>query len=251
VLFSHGGGQRPGTPWLHRETLLHLARQGYVVVAPFHPGAPAPIIARPRQMRLSLDAVAADPRFAPRLDRARMAMVGYSFGGAVALISAGAAPDLARLSAYCREQPGDRRACGGIPLDASWDHLPVRRSADVLPLRAVVLLDPFGALFSRESLAGVTVPALIYHARQSDLRVAGNARAVAEGLPRPARHLDVAGSHFVFADVCPPDLAAVAQELCRDPPGADRAAVLRGVRAEIARFLGEHLGEGFSPRRFE
>ena len=38
VLFSHGGGRRPGTPLGHGDLLLHLARQGFIVVAPFHPG---------------------------------------------------------------------------------------------------------------------------------------------------------------------------------------------------------------------
>ena len=38
VLFSHGGGRGPGTPLVHRDLLLHLARQGFIVIAPFHPG---------------------------------------------------------------------------------------------------------------------------------------------------------------------------------------------------------------------
>jgi predicted dienelactone hydrolase len=249
VLFSHGGGQRPGTPWLHRELLLQLAREGYVVIAPFHPGAPAPIVARPRQMRLALDAVAADSRFAAQLDRSRIAMMGFSFGGAVALISAGGMPNLARLSAYCRDV-ADRRACGGIPTDNSWANIPPRRSADVLPLKALILLDPFGALFDRDGLASLDMPVLIYHALRSDLRIEGNAQAVAGALPRPPRHLNVPGSHFVFVDPCPPDLAAVARELCADPPGVDRAAVHRDVRREIAEFLRQHLQPDFSPARF-
>ena len=48
VLFSHGGGRGPGTPLVHRDLLLHLARQGFIVIAPFHPGTAQPFVDRPR-----------------------------------------------------------------------------------------------------------------------------------------------------------------------------------------------------------
>ena len=54
VLFSHGGGG-PGTPLGLADFLLHLARQGLIVVAPFHPGTERPFVERPRQIRKALD----------------------------------------------------------------------------------------------------------------------------------------------------------------------------------------------------
>ena len=45
-------------------------------------------------------------------------MIGFSFGGAVTLITAGAVPNLAHLSAYCRNNADDRRACGGVSVDS-------------------------------------------------------------------------------------------------------------------------------------
>src|SRR5690349_8665006 len=42
VLFSHGGGRGRGTPVVHADLLLHLARQGFIVVAPFHPATERP-----------------------------------------------------------------------------------------------------------------------------------------------------------------------------------------------------------------
>jgi predicted dienelactone hydrolase len=48
VLFSHGGGSGPGTPLVHGDLLLHLARQGFIVIAPFHPGTERPFVDRPR-----------------------------------------------------------------------------------------------------------------------------------------------------------------------------------------------------------
>src|SRR5215471_8526340 len=61
VLFSHGNG-RGGTPLVHGELLLDLARQGFIVVAPFHAGTEKSFVERPRQIHKALDAMLADPR---------------------------------------------------------------------------------------------------------------------------------------------------------------------------------------------
>ena len=238
VMSSHGGGRPPGTPLGHGNLLLHLARQGFIVVAPFHPGTERPFVDRPRHIHKALDSVLADPRFAKRADPDRVGMMGFSFGGAVTLIVAGANIDLAHLSAYCREHPDDTRACEGIVTDGSWAKAPPSpKSDDVLPLKALVLLEPYGAPFARNGLGSLDPPILIYAASQSDLRPEGNALALAKALPRPPQQVAVPGSHFVFVDPCSPILAARAPEACSDPPGTDRAAIHRRFRQEIADFL--------------
>ena len=90
VLFSHGGGRGPGTPLVHGDLLLHLARQGFIVIAPFHPASEQPFVDRPRHIHKALDSVLADPRFSNHADPDRIGMMGFSFGGAVTLIVAGA-----------------------------------------------------------------------------------------------------------------------------------------------------------------
>lgn len=238
VLFSHGGGRGPGTPLVHRDLLLHLARQGFIVIAPFHPASAQPFVDRPRHVHKALDAALADPRFTKHADRDRIGMVGFSFGGAVTLIVAGASIDLAHLSAYCRDHPDDSRACGGIATDGSWAKVPPsKKSDDALPVKALVLLEPFGALFERKGLGSLDLPILIYAASQSDLRPEGNALALAKALPRLPQQVTVPGSHFVFVDPCSPIMAAQAPDVCRDPPGTDRAAIHQRFRREIADFL--------------
>jgi predicted dienelactone hydrolase len=238
VLFSHGGGRGPGTPLVHRDLLLHLAREGFIVIAPFHPGTAQPFVDRPRQIHKALDSVLADPRFSKHADSDRIGMAGFSFGGAVTLIVAGATFDLAHLSAYCRDHPDDSRACGGIATDGSWAKVPPsRKSDDVLPLKALVLLEPYGALFAHTGLASLDQPTLIYSASQSDLRPEGNALALAKALPRPPQQVAVPGSHFVFVDPCSPILAVWAPQECSDPPGTDRAAIHQRFRREISDFL--------------
>jgi len=242
VLFSHGGGQRPGTPLGHGNLLLHLARQGFIVIAPFHPATERPFVDRPRHIHKALDSVLADPRFSDRADPGRIGMMGFSFGGAVTLIVAGANIDLAHLSAYCREHADDSRACEGIATDGSWAKVPPSpKSDDALPLKTLVLLEPYGAPFERKGLGSLDQPTLIYSASQSDLRPEGNALALAKVLPRPPQQIAVPGSHFVFVDPCSPILAARAPEVCSDPPGTDRAAIHQRFRREIADFLRANL----------
>jgi predicted dienelactone hydrolase len=236
VLFSHGNG-RGGTPLVHRELLLHLARDGFIIIAPFHPGIRQPFVNRPRQIRKALDSVLADPRFSPHADPGRIGMMGFSFGGAVALISAGAMTNLAHLSAYCHDHPDDPRACDGIPTDGSWANVPSRKSEDARPLKALVLMEPYGAPFERNGLASLDLPILIYFALQTDLRVEGNALALARALPRQPQQVAVPGGHFVFVDPCPPILEAQAPQVCNDPPGVDRVAIHERLRREISDFL--------------
>ncbi|HEX9522747.1 MAG TPA: dienelactone hydrolase [Reyranella sp.] len=237
VLFSHGGSG-PGTPLVHRDLLLHLAREGFIVIAPFHPGTGQPFVDRPRQIHEALDSVLADPRFSKHADPDRIGMVGFSFGGAVTLIVAGAMIDLAHLSAYCHDHADDSRACDGIATDGSWAKVPPsRKSDDALPLKTLVLLEPYGALFERKGLGLLDLPILIYSASQSDLRAEGNALALAKALPRPPQQVAVPGSHFVFVDPCSPILAIRALQVCSDPPGTDRAAIHQRFRREISDFL--------------
>ncbi len=165
-------------------------------------------------------------------------MAGFSFGGAVTLIVAGAMIDLAHLSAYCHDHADDSRACDGIATDGSWAKVPPsRKSDDALPLKTLVLLEPYGALFERKGLESLDLPILIYSASQSDLRAEGNALALAKALPRPPQQLAVPGSHFVFVDPCSPILAIRAPQVCSDPPGTDRAAIHQRFRREISDFL--------------
>lgn len=240
LLFSHGNG-RGGTPLVHAELLLDLARQGFIVVAPFHGNTDKPFVERPRQVRKALAAMLADSRFSQRADASRLAMAGFSFGGAVTLIAAGARVDLARLSGYCHDHPDDVRACDGIATDGSWAKVPpMSKSNDVLPLKALVLLEPYGAPFDPKALASIDLPALVFGASQTDLRLEGNALAVARALPR-SQQVVLPGNHFVFVDPCSPDLAAVAPEACADPPGTDRAAIHRRLERDISEFLGARL----------
>jgi predicted dienelactone hydrolase len=240
VLFSHGNGRTGGAPLIHHDLITSLARAGFVVVAPYHPGTLPALEARPRHVHKALNAVLADPRFTTQVDPARIGMIGFSFGGAVAIIVAGGVPSLVHLSDYCRNRSDDPRACDGVPSTA-----PPGASRpmppDALVVKALVLMEPLGALFDAAGLKAITAPTLIVRAAQSDLNASGNIFALAQGLPSPPKLATVAGGHFVFVGPCPAALVTEAPAVCDDAQGVDRVAIHRQVEAEIVSFLRQSL----------
>jgi predicted dienelactone hydrolase len=168
-------------------------------------------------------------------------MMGFSYGGAVALMVAGAVPDLAHLAAYCRGRTDDPKACDGVPTDGSLANFVGKRSPDALAMKALVLMEPLGALFDRNGLTSVDMPTLLYRAEVSDLKAEGNILALAAALPHPPRQETVPGGHFIFVDPCPPALEAESPAACKDAPAVDRAAVHRRVEVEIGDFLRRNL----------
>jgi len=184
--------------------------------------------------------VLADQRFATQADRTRLGIAGFSFGGAVALIAAGATPDLAHYFSYCRGRTDDPLACDGSDT-SDTSHLILGQAADVLPVKALVLMEPFGAPFERDALTAVRMPVLLYRAEHSELAAEGNIFALAAALPRPPRQETVPGGHFIFIDPCPPAVVEAIPAACKDAAGVDRAAIHLRIEAEMADFLRNNL----------
>jgi predicted dienelactone hydrolase len=245
VLLSHGGGTGGGTPLILRDISAALARRGFVVIAPFH--GKAGLASRPPQIKRALEFVVADPRFASHVDPTRLGMLGFSLGTAVALELAGAVPKVGHLLSYCAEHPGDAMSCDhapdgnnaaprGGPAATSGSGIPTP-----LPLKAIALMDPYAVLFQRPELVAVSMPVLIFRPNQSELPGEANATGLAASLPHAPQFQSIPGNHFVFADICPPALAAASPDVCRDPPGVDRAAIHEAVEAQIIDFFGKNL----------
>ena len=125
IVISHGTG---GSNLGHHDTAIYLARHGFVVATPMHPGdnfqdtsaygTDAQLFGRPRHVKAVLDAVVAHPVFGRVVDTARIGIVGMSAGGYTALVLVGGKPDFSKLGAYCREQPADPWVCGGRKSEA-------------------------------------------------------------------------------------------------------------------------------------
>jgi len=214
------------------------------VVAPFH--GRTRFADHPHQVARAFAVVQADSRLGPHVAAERVGMLGFSLGGAVALVLAGAVPDFAQLAAYCAAHPEDARSCGGGPAaDGSAAASPAllrapRPVPPALPLRGLVLLDPFAVLFGKNGLAGVQPPVLLVRPSGSALGE-DNVHSLTDGLPRPPELERVPGGHFVFVDACAPALRAEAPEICQDAAGVDRASVHSDVESAIVRFLRTNL----------
>ncbi len=114
ILLSHGfGGSARIMAWFGTA----LAREGYIVIAPDHPGNNSldPMTLggallfwkRPEDLATALHAAETEPLIREHLDLSRVGVSGFSAGGFTSLSAVGARVDLSRLLAFCKAQPTD------------------------------------------------------------------------------------------------------------------------------------------------
>lgn len=190
VLYSHGGG---GFRWVATFYTEQLASQGYVVVAPDHPGSTAldqlsgaavsreeNANVRPGDVTATLDAVLAtaadtnDP-LAGRVDASKIAVSGHSWGGYTSIASVAG-----HTNAIGTTTPDDR-------------------------IKGMILMAPYTEMLSDEELSNVDVPVLVVSSTLDESTpIAENTDRPAQLIPgRPLIRLDIeGGSHNSFTDVC-------------------------------------------------
>lgn len=273
VVVSHGSG---GGPWVHTDLARRLVAAGFVVAFASHAGdrsgddadaGPVSWARRPAEVSRAIDAVAADPRFAPLLALDRVGVWGQSAGGHTALSMAGGRWSPARFRDHCRAHIGeDFNACVGLAtrLSGGWaDGLkrwlalrvlglafgdPTEHAHDDPRVAAVVAGNPAAADFDPDSLARPRVPLGLVstrldrwlHARFHVDRILAACR------PRCEHLADLAdGGHGALLAPLPPRMDGLLQDLLGDPPGFDRAA-LAALDARVVDFFLRHLTGGRS-----
>lgn len=232
VVVSHGSG---GAPLTHRGLASHLARAGFVVLLPEHPGnnrnddslrgTAALLARRPRHVHALLDWVATSPTMLGRVDTTRLGIVGHSMGGYTALALAGGRP-----SAFPDESPDGR------------SH-PVEVTADPR-VAALVLLAPATPWFMEPgALAGVTAPILMLTGELDAQTPPFHARIVTEGAAAAdVTHREVPrAGHYAFLAPFPASMANPTFLPSQDPPGFDRVAFHEALYPEVEMFLARHL----------
>ncbi|CAO3444088.1 Probable lipoprotein signal peptide [Azospirillum argentinense] len=244
VVVSHGSG---GSAFGHADTAMALARRGYVVAAVHHrgnafdddrdAGTERMWRKRPAQLSATLDHLLAEPELADRLDGERVGALGFSAGGYTVLVAAGGVAELGRIAAHCRTPPVGERFC-----HLGNEETQARIEARDARIRAAVLMAPVGVPFSRDGLAGVTIPSRLYRAERDEQIAASQIEDLRDRLPVPPEYEVVRDAgHFAFMTPFPAAIAAEVGPPAQDPPGFDRAAFHERLNAEIADFFDRAL----------
>ncbi|WP_367717255.1 alpha/beta fold hydrolase [Nitratireductor sp. GISD-1A_MAKvit] len=256
-VLSHGsGGNMDAISWLSSA----LAQRGAMVLAVNHPGSTSGDSSPRRSMRLderaadlvaALDTLLEEPAFADRVDRSRIASLGFSLGGATALNLAGLRFDRDAYGGYCKRMGQKAQDCvflakGGVDFDA----LPQGFAADLREPRIgrAIAIDP-GMTYAAtmESTAQIDMPVLLINLgkehlfKAADVGPAGS--DLAARLPDAVLKTIAPAHHFTFLAECKPRGALLLAEekddpVCDDPEGADRAVVHKAIVDEIAAFAG-------------
>lgn len=232
IVLSHGNN---GTPWAYRHLAANLARAGFVVAMPEHPGNSrsdgslagtlANLENRPRHIARVIDAALADPVLSDRIDAARIGVIGHSIGGYTALCLAGGRP---WAGPPHHPTPDGRPAPVAVEPDAR--------------VRAIALLAPATFWFAPEgSLSAVTVPILLRAGERDAITPPFHAERVLRGVGSPQGRVDfkiVAGAgHFSFMSPFPPAMARADFPPSQDPPGFDRPGFQPLLLADVRDFF--------------
>lgn len=257
ILLSHGdGGNWRNQSWLASQ----LARQGYIVAAPDHPGTTSfnmdPIQAarlwqRPLDLSRIIDRLVADPTVAGRIDARRIAAIGHSLGGWTVAALAGARFDRAKFADECQKYPNPR-TCGAVS-KLGLDQPAIERDMRDQRIRAIVSLDlGLARGFTVQSLESMTIPALVIGAGIDigDLPVQLESGHLAEHLPETSSNLVVIDDamHFSFLQLCKAGAVERIEAetpgegiVCRDGTGQSRIAIHARVGQLISQFLARSL----------
>jgi predicted dienelactone hydrolase len=233
VILSHGSGSSPRA---YLALASELARHGFVVAIPEHPGNSVSdnsladtvenLANRPRHVRLTLDAVLADPPLAGRLASEQIALIGHSMGGYTALAVAGGTPWSGM----------------GQPISVTPDPR----------VKALVLLAPATSWFvPDDSLQHVSAPLLLLIGERDRITPRWHAQLLLDQLPAstPVTFRVIANAgHFSFLSPFPAALKAQGFPPAFDPEGFDREAFQSQLAREIREFLSRVLPSSGEPQ---
>jgi len=226
VVISHGGG---GWNIVYRTISTHLARNGYIVVAPEHyknnrndnelEDTTENLENRPRHISLTIDTLVSNPDFREHVSAIRVAIIGHSMGGYTALAIA-----------------------GGVPWTKDNQKVSVVRDPRI---SALVLLAPAAAFFIPEdSLKNVTLPILMLAAEHDPITPRWQDDVVLDGVPDRSkvtfRVIENAG-HLSFLSPYPDHLKRQGFFPAMDPEGFDREAFHEELPIELEEFLAKYM----------
>lgn len=255
IVMSHGR-----TAWFgaHYDTAAALADAGYIVAAVNHPGDNSfdhsraddlsVFLERPVDIKRLLDFMLGAWSDAPKIDRARIGLFGFSMGGYTGLVVIGSSPDFRKDLPGCE---GNRlRACEQL----RNNEIPSAPSVHDPRVRAAVIVDPGpGIFFPTESLKAVNAPIQLWSSdpklgAQYDSGCCG--LGIRNRLPsNPDFHLATGAIHVSFLAPCSRDEKEKPEfsRICTDAPGFDRVAFHKDFNSDVVAFFRTNLVDSGKP----
>jgi predicted dienelactone hydrolase len=243
IVMSHGSG---GSFEGHHDTALALAEAGFVVAAVTHtgdnyrdPSGFTRVENRPRHIKTLIDFMLATWSHHDLLDPARIGMFGFSAGGFTALVMVGGIPDMTLVLPYCVAHADEWPCRKAREYRAEPPQAPAAFIHDPRISAAVIAAPALGFTFSPEGLAGVKASIQLWRGDSDELLPhPRHAQNVYAGLPaKPEYRVVPNAGHFAFLAPCTPMAVSIAPEICRDPPGFDRAAFHREFNSAVVMFF--------------
>lgn len=239
-----------------------LAKEGFIVAAPTHPGNTGPdrsaaetmkLWLRPSDLSETLDVIEKNETFQPHVNVNRIGVLGLSMGGNTALSIAGARLDPELLANYCDTNDLNASLCdwvrlSGVDLHAMNKEAASRDNRDER-VGFVMVIDPVPAdVFAVESLSSISVPvALINLGKEGEIPLTAQAAHIAKAIPDATYEVIEDASHFSMFAECQPGAAEIAVEegieepICADGNGYSRNAIHAQLIDTIAAALNRAL----------
>ena len=250
VVISHGSASGSLT---HVNLAVHLTQAGYVVAAPNHwqdnfqdesgAGTARVIQARAADVSAAIDRIFGPNPLGLMVDQDRVAVLGFSAGGATALALGGAKPAMAAAIQHCAAYVDP--FCGFVdPKDPRFDDATLMLGLDDGRIQSLVLMAPVTAYFSDAELAMLDMPIFVFApGNDAALSAEANAGRLQTLIQDDLRYYeDPAAGHFsilpVFSTAVSNDVPLV---LRTDPAGFDRASFHQRLFGKVVTFLDETL----------
>lgn len=275
VVLSHGSGSRvQGMSWLATE----LAKAGFVVAGPNHPGTTSgystpgdtpklwqraadlsAVIDRLTGKGVAGEGMAGDGQWQDLVDADRIGVVGFSLGGAAAMLSAGARADLEAYARYCDTY--DKWDCawyaggigyvneaqvkvGKVDLRAIDKALFEQSNLD-RRIRSAVLVDPgLAQAYDAQSLKDISIPMSFINLGSAGTVPPGVIADELAALTPKGTYAAVADSvHYSFLPECREGVAEILRSsgedepICEDGGARSRA----DIHAELVRLIRDDL----------
>jgi predicted dienelactone hydrolase len=253
VILLHGsGGRAEGMSWI----ALGLVARGAIAIAANHPASSLGDSARrsildvweqPDDVRAMLDQLGKSD-WSARIDRERIAVVGFSLGGGSAMLLAGARLDFAKFPAFCKTHRDG--ACEGFEhhfggFDSAFFARADADHADRRIRAAVAIAPGFTEAMTPASVRALAPTLLIVGGRDQQLPPKTHVAPMLAHLRPPSEYREIAAAqHFSFLPICGPkaiELLAETHEefICQEQPGTTREQIHSEVLAAITTFLGD------------